>query len=235
MIKTVFFDLDGTLLGMDEKQYIRLYMPLLYQAFDKEHYTFEEFARLIMKALQEMIADLSDTTDIESYFESFKKGFKGDAEAQFARFMKFYETTYELVKPSTFVQKSMVEAVKILKKKNYRLVIATNPIFPKIATQQRIKWAGLDLSDFELVTYQEEMHYCKPHLEYYQEIIKKLDLIPEEIMMVGNNVEEDMVAGKLGLKTYLVEDCLLDPQGKIDQCLLKGSAKDFLEYVKEVL
>jgi len=54
------------------------------------------------------------------------------------------------------------------------------------------------------------MHFCKPNLEYFEEVLSFIDRKPEECLMVGNDVEEDLAAGALGMKTYLVEDFILD-------------------------
>ena len=34
--------------------------------------------------------------------------------------------------------------------------------------------------------------------------------MPEECLMVGNDVEEDLVAGTIGVQTVLVTDCLIN-------------------------
>ena len=76
----------------------------------------------------------------------------------------------------------------------------------------------------------------KPHLEYYQEILKKLNISdPKEVMMVGNDVDEDMVSSKLGFETYLVTDCMLSRYGLEKNVKNKGTSSDFLVYIKENL
>lgn len=44
------------------------------------------------------------------------------------------------------------ETVVLARERGLRVALATNPIFPMIATRQRIAWAGLDRKDFELCT-----------------------------------------------------------------------------------
>ena len=39
-----------------------------------------------------------------------------------------------------------------VKELGLRAVLATNPIFPAVATRSRIRWAGLEPEDFELCT-----------------------------------------------------------------------------------
>lgn len=49
-------------------------------------------------------------------------------------------------------------------------MLATNPIFPKVATESRIRWAGLQPEDFELYTTYEKTCHCKPNPAYYTDI-----------------------------------------------------------------
>lgn len=89
-------------------------------------------------------------------------------------------------------------------------VLATNPLFPAIATESRMIWAGLCPGDFVLYTTYENSHYCKPNLKYYEEILDKLECKSEECLMVGNDVTEDMIAETLGMQVFLLTDCLLN-------------------------
>ena len=53
------------------------------------------------------------------------------------------------------------------------------------------------------------------HPKYYEELLQKLDLKPEECIMVGNDVDEDMVpTEKLGMKVFLLTDCLINKNGQ---------------------
>ena len=94
------------------------------------------------------------------------------------------------------------KTVNALKDRGYRLVLATNPIFPLVATKNRASWAGLSVDDFELCTTYENSSFCKPNIKYYGEILSKLGMAPEECLMVGNDVDEDMIAEKLGMKFF---------------------------------
>ncbi len=114
------------------------------------------------------------------------------------------------------------------------MVVATNPIFPKKAILHRIKWAGFDPEDFMHITSYEESHYCKPKIQFYEEILKKINKIPEECMMVGNNVEEDLIAGELGIKTYLIEDFIINSSNTNFISTYKGNYNDFYKFVNNL-
>ena len=95
-----------------------------------------------------------------------------------------------------------------LKGKGKKIYLATNPIFPRCATLNRIRWAGLSAEDFEEITTYETCRYSKPNVGYYQEILDRQGLKAEECLMIGNDKREDLAAGKLGIRTYLVTECL---------------------------
>jgi len=114
------------------------------------------------------------------------------------------------------------------------VVLATNPLFPSVATKNRIRWAGLDPEDFEYFTTFENSHYCKPNLDYYREIMDKLYLKPEECLMVGNDTQEDMVAEQLGMKVFLLTDCLINKAGEDISQYPHGSFTQLDAYLKEL-
>ena len=95
-----------------------------------------------------------------------------------------------------------------MNKKNYKVILATNPIFPIQAVETRMNWVGLKKEDFDYITVFSNSSYCKPNPLYFDEIIKKNNLNPENCIMVGNNVIEDTAAEKVGIKTYLITDYL---------------------------
>ena len=117
------------------------------------------------------------------------------------------------------------------KEKGVRMVLATNPLFPVVATASRIKWAGLQKEDFELVTTYENSRFCKPNPEYYLDILKEIGVSPEECLMVGNDVSEDMVAEKIGMKVFLLTDCLINKEKKDVEVYPNGDFVKLKEYI----
>ena len=87
----------------------------------------------------------------------------------------------------------------------YRLVLATNPMFPLRGVQLRLRWAeALDLP-FELVTHAENSTRCKPRVAYYQDVLERLEEEPERCIMVGNDPEKDLPATEIGIRTFLLD------------------------------
>ena len=90
----------------------------------------------------------------------------------------------------------------------------------------------MDAGDFELITTYEDCRFCKPNPVYFQEILTELGLRPEECLMVGNDVEEDLVIRKLGVKTFLVTDTMENKKGLPVETDYRGTLEELLEFVR---
>ena len=150
-------------------------------------------------------------------------------------FRDFYENEFQQVAKSCGFNKAAKETIELCKAKGLRVVLATNPLFPSVATESRMKWAGLDKSDFEYFTVYENSSYCKPNPEYYLEILDKIGADPSECAMVGNDVTEDMVAKTLGMKVFLLTDCLINKSGEDISKYPNGSFDDLMAYICDIL
>ncbi len=119
---------------------------------------------------------------------------------------EFYEIEFNRVQAVCGFEKAAAEVVEIVKADGKYAVLATNPLFPHTATENRMRWAGLVPEDFTFYTTYENSRYCKQNPKYYEEILQKPDLKPEECIMVGNDFGEDMVpTEKLGIQGFLVK------------------------------
>ena len=115
------------------------------------------------------------------------------------------------------------------------MALATNPIFPAIATNERIRWAGLSTDDFELITTYENIGFCKPNPEYYSEVAERIGVAPEECIMVGNDVDDDMPASKLGMKVFLLTDCLINKSGEDLAKYPHGDFDALFDFINELI
>lgn len=97
------------------------------------------------------------------------------------------------------------------------MAIATDPFFPKKATFHRLRWAGLEPERFEVVSTFENFHFSKTHPAYYAEVLGQLGWPDGPVLMVGNDVERDLLpAHKLGLKTYFIDGNPASSPGPFD-------------------
>ena len=129
-------------------------------------------------------------------------------------FEEFYHTDFELAQESCGYTDRAAATVGLCRALGFQTALATNPIFPAVATRARIRWAGLKAEDFALIPTYENSRSCKPNLLYYREVTEKLEVSPEECLMVGNDVQEDMVARELGMRVFLLTPCMINKQGK---------------------
>ncbi len=86
--------------------------------------------------------------------------------------------------------------------------------------------------DFEFITTYENISFCKPNPDYYREILKRAGLNAGNCLMVGNDVGEDMVAADLGMKVFLLTDCLINKSGTDIEQYPHGGFDDLMEYLK---
>ena len=124
----------------------------------------------------------------------------------------------------------MVEAARA---KGMKTVLATSPVFPKIATIERMSWAGLDPSLFDIITTYENSRLSKPNPAFYKDLADRLGLKPEECLMVGNDTLDDMVAREEGLNVYLVTDYLVNGIGANIEEYEHGTLSEFEKYLNE--
>ncbi|AKL94129.1 HAD superfamily hydrolase [Clostridium aceticum] len=232
MLKTILFDLDGTLLPFKMEDFIQKYFEGLGRKF-KDYFTFKELQNLLWESTNYMIKNMeTDKTNADAFFEDFYSKTNHSPNQLNPLFEEFYTHDFPKIKEVTKQSQDIIKSISLLKEKNYELVVATNPLFPKQAILHRVEWAGLNKADFAFITNFEEMHFCKPHLHFYQELLEKINRQPQECMMVGNDVEEDMVAKKLGCATYLIEDYKIQRSQKVDTIDHVGKYEDFYEFVK---
>ena len=230
-MKAFLFDLDGTLLPMDIDQFMHLYFQEMSKLFTNL-LPKKELVEHVMTATGAMIQDTSDTTNEMVFMKTYEQLIGNDLNEHQALWNIFYDTSYDLVQSSTKQSPQIIKAISLLKEKGYQLIIITNPLFPSKAIQKRVEWAGLSTDDFDYITSFEKNTYCKPQIGIYNEVLSTMNLEPSDCMMVGNDVQEDMIAGHLGIKTYLLKDHLLNRSDDNYQVDHEGFYDDFLAFVK---
>ena len=234
MINTILFDLDGTLLGMKDKDFEERYFYFVAKKFSKYNKP-DELYRIIWDATIYMVKNTDGTRlNQDRFFEKFNSLIKPEyIDIYYDGFMEFYNNEFDFVKDATFEMRHMIEAVKILKEKGYEISVATNPLFPEVAITKRIYWAGFLPEDFGYITNFEICRYCKPNTEFYREILDTIGKKPEQCLMVGNDMLEDMIAKEVGISSYLVKDCIIERDIAIRPDYVSESI-GFLKFVNEL-
>ncbi len=231
--KTIFFDLDGTLVLEDYQLFIKLYLKSLAKVLAKNGYENEsDLAKLILKSEQAMVNNDGTKLNEQAFWDYLDQKIDVNHEHLEKTLNDFYASYLcNDLAPCATKNKEMVEIIEYLKKKEYPLILTTNSVFPVIANAERLKWNDLDISTFSYVTNFDNSHYAKPNPQYYQEVLDKLNLKSSDVLMIGNDALTDGAALKCGIDFYLVTDSVLNE----GMCIptYDGTISDLKEFIKE--
>jgi HAD superfamily hydrolase (TIGR01549 family) len=206
-VKAILFDLDDTLLGNDIDRFLGSYLPLLAK-YVSSYMEEDSFVEELMTATQAMISNTAPSiTNAEVFWSVFSDRTGLDREIFEPIVKKFYREEFGKLRSKTERLPEAESVVRSCLSRGFRLVIATNPLFPRSAIEQRLAWAGVPVTEFnfDLVTAYENMHACKPNPEYYEEILSHLAVDPDQAIMVGDDWENDILgANHAGIHTYWI-------------------------------
>ena len=172
-IQAVLLDLDDTLLGNNTAEFMKRYFALLGE-YARPVMDNETFLPHLIQATQAAIRNTDPAhTNAEVFwanFESLTGGRRVELEPFFSR---FYETEFVQLQQATIVRPAAVHLVRAAFARGLAVIIATNPLFPTTAIEQRLAWAGVPVDEYPyaLVTTYENMHAAKPQPAYYREIL----------------------------------------------------------------
>lgn len=234
MKTTIMFDLDGTLLPMDTDTFVTTYMKAL---APKLSHLFEP-KQMFSEIMTSTYAMVKNTNRNKTNQEVFVEDFFGrnshlDPAEVMPIFDKFYSGEFKSLCSCVNYTDECKKIVPLAVSIGFDVIIATNPIFPMTAIKQRLVWIDADKINHLLITAYENMHFCKPNIEYYKEILEITGKKPEECVMIGNDVEEDMVASKLGITTFLVKDYLIH-RGSDIKPDYEGSLTDAMKFIESI-
>ena len=232
--QAVLFDLDGTLLPMHEPDFVACFYQALIEYIAPMGASEKQVGELLKGSLAYVINNDGSRLNRQAfadYYEAYHKSC--GLYIDIARMEQFYTTVFDArVRASCGCDPHAQTAVSYIKSAATPMVIATNPFFPQVATHARILWAGLDPHDFTEITTYENYHYCKPNMKYYQELFERTGFDPQQCLMVGNNVDEDMIASKLGCDVFLILRNLINVRHADISVYPRGSLNDLVEFLK---
>ena len=234
-LQAVLFDLDATLLPMDQDEVIKAYMKGLVTKLAPHGYDPQQLIDTVWAGTAAMVRNDGATTNEAAFWRVFCDAFGADARQAEPILDDFYHHEFQSIREMCGYTSASAETVRALTARGVRVVLATNPLFPAVATESRMRWAGLFPEDFELYTPYENINYCKPNLDYYREIWRWLELAPEACLMVGNDVGDDMVAATLGMRVFLLTDHLINKAGADITQYPRGGFAELQAYIDELL
>lgn len=229
--KAILFDLDGTLLPQDQDIFVKAYFKLLAAKMAPRGYAPDALIKAIWHGTEAMIKNNGKKTNEEVFWDDFSAIFGEKARQEKEHLDDFYAHEFFGTRESCAFNPLVPQVIARLKETGYRLILATNPIFPLIAVESRLQWAGLSPDDFEYITSYENAHYTKPTPAYYQEILENTGLLPQDCLMVGNDVRDDGAAGKLGIPVFFLTDCLINQEKRDLEDSPHGDFVALMEYL----
>lgn len=230
-INAILFDLDGTLLPMDQEIFVKDYFGRLAKKLAPYGYEPNKLIETVWAGTKAMIKNDGSCTNEDAFWKFFVDAYGENVLKDKDIFEEFYRNEFQEVQKSCGFNPKVAKVIQTLKDKGLKLALATNPIFPSIATQSRMRWAGLKEEDFEFYTTYENSSSCKPNPKYYVEVMDKLGIKADECIMVGNDVTEDMVARELGVSVFLLTDCMINKDNMDISIYPHGNLDDMLEYI----
>ena len=234
-LTTILYDLDGTLLPMDNDSFTKGYFKLLAAAMAPRGYEPKPLVDAVWAGMAAMVKNDGSQTNETAFWQAFAALLGEGALKDRPLFQRFYETDFQKARALCGFNPAAAETVRALKALPLRAALATNPIFPSVATESRIRWAGLEPDEFELFTTYENTCFCKPNPDYYRDVAARLGVAPEECLMVGNDATEDWAAQEAGMRFYLLTDCLLNKSGRDVQSVPHGGFEGLAAHVRALM
>lgn len=230
-VQAVMFDLDGTLIDVDMQIFVPLYLRRL--AGRLEPYVDPRRAVRTLRAA--VMAMLGDTTGESSLEELLRAMLAEELQLAWPDYQKGLAAfcredlpeLQSMVKPHPLAR-DLVEACV---ERGWRVILATNPIFPRTVIDARLAWGGLDGLPFRPVTSYETSRHCKPHPGFFRDLLAELELPPRACLMVGNDTLHDLAAGRVGMPTCLLTTWRIDREPVLP-AIWEGSHQALLEQLR---
>jgi FMN phosphatase YigB (HAD superfamily) len=208
VISALFIDLDDTLLENSMERFLPAYLERL-----GEHLSTiapaERVVELVLSGSMAMVADIDPTKTLQQVFaEHFYPALGVTEEELQSEIENFYDSVFPRLQTLTKERSEAVGLVSAAFSAGMEVVIATSPLFPLTAIEQRLAWAGVprDRFNYSLVTSYEKFHFAKPHKAYYAEILGRLGIPPHDAAMIGNDLTDDILpAQSLGMAVFHVD------------------------------
>jgi FMN phosphatase YigB (HAD superfamily) len=230
-LKALLLDLDDTLIDNPMDTFIPAYFKAL-ESFVGEVMDPEHFVRQLLIATRTMDGnDGSGPTNEEVFAAAFYPALGVPREELEPLLARFYSEAFPRLAPLTRPRAAAPKVVAWAEEKNLQVVIATNPLFPRTAIEQRMAWGGVgvDRFDYDLVTSYENCRATKSSPAYFREIVSKLGRRPEECLMVGDNWGWDVAcAGEAGVPGYWIAPDGAEPPPPTTEVVGRGDLDDLL-------
>ena len=213
-ITTVLFDLDGTLIRMDQDRFIELYFKSILAKLASLGYDAALMYRALEESVRATIRNDGTVLNEERFWSKFSEYAPDVRDAVKDVLDEYYAKDFmDVINASCEGYPRAREIVELAGKCGKRCILATNPLFPMVATVNRMSLSGLVPEDFDYVTAYENSSACKPNPAYFTELLGKLGISADECVMIGNDTRDDFSAHALGIPVFILTECLINTSG----------------------
>jgi len=207
MTLTLLLDLDDTLLNTNLDSFV----PAYFQALAKDlapQIAPDLMFRALISGMRLMNESVDFSRTLQAVFDAeFYPQVNLSREKLEPAVENFYDNVFPTLSGLTSQKPDARPLVDWAFSQGYRIAIATDPLFPRKATLHRLRWAGFEPAQFELVSIPGHFHFTKSHPAYYAEVLGHMGWPEGPVLMVGNDMERDILpAQKLGLAAYHIDD-----------------------------
>ncbi len=235
MLKTILFDLDNTLIGNDANKFVPVYLGKLQAHLAQELDDAEAILQGILLGTRSMVSKLDPSQTLMQAFEERFLAEYGTALSEIRPLIDdFYANVYPSLASEIQVRPTAAKLIAFALAHGLEVVIATNPLFPETAILQRVQWGGIDphAAPVTFVTHSETSHFAKPHPEYYAEILGQIGRRSSEVLLVGDDWENDVVGGhQMRIASWWIADANAEKPADIP-LVGQGSLDEFYSWLQ---
>lgn len=233
MTLTLLLDLDDSLLKTNQAAFV----PAYFQALSTKLFPHLDpglVARALVAGTDAMNRNEDFTRTLKSIFDEVFYPMLGlEMGSHDTKIDTFYDEVFPTLQPITSKNPDAQAFIDWAKAKGYRLVVATDPLLPRKATHHRVRWAGFEPQEFDLISVFEDFHFSKSFPAYYAEVLGRIGWQDGPVIMVGNDIQRDILPAKmLGLPTFFLDGEPGSSPGP--EAGLRGSMPDLRRYLESV-
>lgn len=234
-ITAVLFDLDGTLIGMNQSEFIRLYFIAILDKLAGLGYDKQAMYEALETAIRATKKNNGAMTNEQRFWQTLDEAAPGASTGLRESILSFYSNEFvSVLEGSCSPYPRSMEVINAAKSRGLRVILATNPLFPAIATHARIRLGGMSVSDFEYITAYENSSYCKPSPEYYTELLANCGLSPDECAVIGNDTRDDFGALAHGIPVFILTDGLINADNVDLRDYPHGSFDELIDFINSL-
>jgi putative hydrolase of the HAD superfamily len=194
-IKAVLFDVDNTLIDFMERKRLAISESVkamvdagIDESYSQLHKDFNDYY-------------WSHGIENQKIFQQFLKDKYGKIDYKVLAYaiLAYRRASNGLLRPYPGSKSTLIS----LRERGFKLAILSDA--PRLEAYLRLCAVGLD-DFFDVILTKDDVKATKPNKRGFKMVAKKLGILPEECMMVGDNLSRDMAGAKsLGMKTIFAK------------------------------